>query len=401
MSDNIANFESVIAKTLKEPDSFEENINQHLEPLTEEKLKALVQVLVSQSAANKQIVSQLLLKIDRDKVGAYLLKIINVDEPKLFIQAAHILGSLKYTDAVEKLHPAISGNYPELVMPSVKALAMMPASEKTTDILLNFLLKYPDELKLSASIKYLVPRQAALVPEIMKKYASLSADRKLHVLKFLSETGNESLTELFEKELARHPSESGIFCIAGLGGIGTAKAVQILGKNLDNKEWFIRKRIAQALGQSETPQAIPYLLKAISDESLQVRAAATESLSKIGNFDSKALIDALNKAGKTEKINLIKAMGHLKNPDFAQSLISMLKDRENLFFTIDALGEIKSENASLHLKKYLHDEIWFNRLNALEALKKQNHPDLQDFAKNALKDENDMVRSAAQRILET
>ena len=73
--------------------------------------------------------------------------------------------------------------------------------------------------------------------------------------------------------------------------------------------------------------------------------------------------------------------------------------RNSLFYAIDAVGDLGFPQAEFALRRLLKDDIWFNRLNALEALAKLNIRDLKKFAQEAENDENDMVRNSASRIL--
>jgi HEAT repeat protein len=92
-------------------------------------------------------------------------------------------------------------------------------------------------------------------------------------------------------------------------------------------------------------------------------------------------------------------MGQLKNSKFIEPLVKALQDRNTLFFTVDALGDLGFAEAQTPLKRLLKDDLWFNRLNALEALSKLPIDNLFALAREALKDENDMVRNAASRII--
>jgi HEAT repeat protein len=69
-----------------------------------------------------------------------------------------------------------------------------------------------------------------------------------------------------------------------------------------------------------------------------------------------------------------------------------------LFFSIDALGDLGFAQAEAPLRKLLKNDVWFNRLNALEALAKLNIQGIVQISSEAMQDENDMVRNSAMRI---
>lgn len=219
------------------------------------------------------------------------------------------------------------------------------------------------------------------------------------VLKYLAETGNPESLKLFSEELQAEPLERGLYCIRGLGQIASEAAVEVLKKHIKHPEWFIRKRIVEALGATAKASVIEVLLDTLNDESMQVRGAAAESLSKVGNLNPDLFIKKLEGADKAVKINLARAMGQLKNEKFVQPLIDILKDRKTLFFSIDAIGDLGYAQAEFPLRRLLKDELWFNRLNALEALAKLPIQGLNQIALEASQDENDMVRNSAARIL--
>ncbi len=394
-----ANFDALLESALDKAENFFSQILPALQPVSDAKLDKLAAVFENGSVVERQLVSKLFIEHLKEAGAVFLTSRLNVSRHKLFIEASTVLGSLQYEPALEGLQTAMSVKTPDLVLPAVKAIAMMPPSRKVDDVLLNFFLTFPDEIKLSQSIRYLLPRQATLVQKMLEKYRSLDADRRMWVLKYLSETSNPESLKLFGEELASEPLERGLYCVKGLGRIGSDQAVEILKTHAGTSEWFLRKRIVEALGASNRASAVEPVLSMLEDESVQVRAAAVESLSKVGSLKPDLLIQKLEKAGKRFKINLIRAMGQLKNETFVKPLVEVLKDRETLFFSIDAIGDLGFSQAEFSLRRLLKDEIWFNRLNALEALAKLQIAELGQIAQEALQDDNDMVRNAASRII--
>lgn len=401
MNNNTAasSFDALLEKALHKTETFFDLVIPGIKPTTEAKFNSLTSVLEGGSVVERQLVAKLFVEHLQEEGAAFLASRLDVGRPKLFVEAAAILGSLKYEPALSALQGALTPHHSDLVLPAVKAIAQLPESRKVDEVLVNFYLNYPDEVKLSQSIRYLLPRHVTMVHELLEKYRSLSEDRRMWVLKYLSETSNPESLKLFSEELASSPLERGLFCVKGLGRIGNDQAVETLKKHIDSPEWFLRKRIVEALGASNRPCAVEPLLQMLDDESVQVRAAAVESLSKIGSLKPDLLIQKLEKANKKYKINLIRAMGQIKEEKFVKPLVEVLKDRETLFFSIDAIGDLGFVQAEFPLRRLLKDEIWFNRLNALEALAKLKISELGLIAQEALQDENDMVRNAASRII--
>ena len=393
------NFPLILETALTKPDSFIQEILPELEPLTEEKLKALTSVLESGTVIDKQNVTKLFVENLKENGAAYLTNALDVKRPKLFIPIANIIGELRYSKALDALKAALKKEYSELVLASIKAISLMPSSKPVVDTLASFYLTFEDEVLLSKSIKYLATYSKELVPIFLEKYPKLKSERQMWLLDYFSFVADERSEKLLIEEYKKYPDEKGVYCIDGLGRIGTDEAVAALSKALETPEWFLRKHIVTALGVSDNVNAIPPLLKALDDSHVLVRGAAVKSLSQVGNKNPDLLINALKTAQKQMKSNLVRAMGLLKNEKFVEPLTEVLKDRNSLFYAIDAVGDLGFPQAEFALRRLLKDDVWFNRLNALEALAKLNSRELKTFAQEAAEDENDMVRNSAARIL--
>ena len=392
-------FSLILETALTKPDSFIQNIIPELDPLTNDKLASLAKVLEVGTVIEKQNVSKLFIQYLKDIGASYLTKTLDVRKTKLFIESANIIGELHYELALDQLKKALSKDYPELVLSAIKAISLLPISKPTVEVLSNYYLTFSDEVLLSRSIRYLAAYSKELVPLFLEKYFGLSSERQMWLLDYFSVVADKRAEKLLIDEYEKAPSEKGVYCIEGLGRIGTDNAVAALSKWLDRSEWFLRKHIVTALGVSNNVNAIPALLKELDDDHVLVRGAAVKSLSQVGNQNPDLLISSLKTANKQMKSNLVRAMGLLKYEKFVEPLTEVLKDRNSLFYSIDAVGDLGFPQAEFALRRLLKDEIWFNRLNALEALAKLNSRDLKKFAQEASEDENDMVRNSASRIL--
>lgn len=393
------NFAKILEFALsKSENEFISIIQDYLEPLTKEKLDLFASILENGSVVDKKCIAKLFIEKLGTTGAAFLTDKLSPDRPKLFTESAEILSALEYEKAIIPLSKAISSETPDLVLPAIKAISTFANNKKATEILKNFYLEFPDEVKLSKAIKYLTNIKEQLTPEFLSVYKKQTDDRKMWFLFYFSETPTPQLTELFETELDESPLEKGLYCLTGLGRIGTDKAVEVLSRHLDNEEWFFRKHLAAALGETNNKNAVEPLLSLLSDVSQQVQTSAVDSLSKVGNLFPEKIISKLNNCNKTEKVNLVRAMGKLKNKLFLKPLLNVLKDREMLFCSVDALGDLGFVEASDELINLLKDEIWFNRLNAIEALEKLNPPNLKQMASELMQDENDMVKNSATRI---
>lgn len=397
----MSNFLVALEAALSKPENEFLNIMLPLlNPPSEENLLILSRVLEQGSVVDKRYTAKLFTDYLGEIGAKHLADNLSVNRPKLFVESAEILGILKYSKAIKPLEAGIYSNHPDLVLPALKAVSLLyeDTDGEPVSILADFYLTFKDEVKLSKAIKYLIPLQKHLVPIFTKSYALADEDRKMWLLKYLAETSNKDLVAFFGSELEAHPLERGLYCLAALGRIGTDEAINILNKHLQNPEWFFRKHLVAAYGASDNANAIEPLISFLSDSSQQVQSAAVESLSKIGNKSPETLINKLKSGNRKEKINIIRVMGQLKNKRFLEPLLEILNHKDLLFFSIDALGDLGFKEAEIPLRQLLKNDIWFNRLNALEALAKFNLQGIVQISAEAMQDENDMVRNSAMRI---
>ncbi|RCK74623.1 MAG: hypothetical protein OZSIB_0110 [Candidatus Ozemobacter sibiricus] len=393
-----ASFVELLERAFGQPETFAATVLPEVRARPEQTLPVLLRVFDSPNVVAKNLVADLFRGPLREAGRPLLLAELSSGAAERFYWASVILADLQVGDAVPLLVKALTGRPTPTVLAALRALARFDRPE-AREAILAFFLTARDEVQLSSSIRILEGLAGFLVPRLLERFAGLDQARQAWVLKFLAETGAPAALEVFSQTLARDPCTLGVFCIRGLGRIGTPAAVAALTQHLGHREWFLRKKVVEALGQAKTVEAIPPLIAALTDAAVQVRAAAIESLSKVGGLAPRLMIEAFDRAPPVQKIGLIRAMGQIGDRAFLPVLVGALQDRSLLFFGLDALGDLGQPEGAEALRPFLTDAEWFNRMNALEALAKLDPPNLADLAQTCLQDPNDMVRNAAARIL--
>ncbi|MBF0545447.1 MAG: HEAT repeat domain-containing protein [Candidatus Riflebacteria bacterium] len=393
------NFSELIEKTEKEP---EENLPQLAKEVKNSPNKYFPILLASfdeNSSLMTPILGNLFRKYLKELIPDFLIPILeDASSPSRFVWASTFASEINLEAADKFLVKALSNSKTQIVLAAVKALALRKSSEAVRG-LKDFFLSTNDEVQLSAAIRYLLPLSEQFGAEFILNFPKYPIVRQIWILKFLSETKLKEALPIYTKAIKEEPEILGIFAIAGLGSLGDENSVKALAEVVKHKEWFLRKRAVDALGQCRLSSAIPPLIRALSDSTIQIRTAAIESLSKIGHFDLDCLIKEIVTDDHYQKIGLIKVFGQIKNEKLVDPLIKTLLDRSTLFFSLDAIGDLGNVKAVPHLIPFLKDIEWFNRLNALEALGKIKPQNLKEIAQPCLEDPNDMVRNSAHRIL--
>jgi HEAT repeat protein len=349
--------------------------------------------------STKRFLADLFLGPLRSFAKEAFLPALNRPDSGVFPWAAEILAGLKEPLAVPGLQQGLSATKPDAIVASLRGLAEFddPAILKS---LIDFMLSRTEWNYLAAAMRYLLPHGPRIAPQLRERFSGLPREKQAWIVKILAELGDGDSLPVFAEILNKQPLELGLFGVAGLGRIGTPAAVEVLQKTLASPEWFLRKRVVNALGNARCPEAIGPLIRALTDESVQVRMSAIESLSRVAPLDLEAVIAQLSGAGHELKIGLIRVLGQIRDPRVVAPLAKTLEDRTTLFFSIDALGDVGLPEATPAVERFLKDAEWFNRLNALEALGKIRPPHLRSIAEGSLNDPNDMVRNAATRILQ-
>ncbi|MBF0407050.1 MAG: HEAT repeat domain-containing protein [Candidatus Riflebacteria bacterium] len=393
-------FANLLEKSEKEPGGYLQEIAKNVHASPDKYFPLLVSALDNNPVTMTPVLNELFSGHLNKLVSKLVFPLLNdTNLQNRFIWASNFL-SENYSDGAAKhLINALSDTKKNIVLAAVKALAALRDADSIR-ALKDFFINSTDEVQLSASIRYLLPISDRISPEFIQNFDRYPVNRQIWIMKFLSESKVSEAFQIYVKSLREEPLILGIFAVAGLGNIGEERCVEILANVLSHKEWFLRKRAADALGMCHFPSSVPHLVNALTDSSIQIRTSAVESLSKIGNLNLDCLIDGLKNGDHNQKVGLIKAFGQIKSSKLVEPLINILSNRSTLFFSIDALGDIGDQRAVKHLMPFLKDEEWFNRLNALEALGKIRPPDIIETAKKCLEDPNDMVRNSAQRIIQ-
>lgn len=388
----------LLEKAYANPETFAERVLPQIRQNMSEAVPVLLQIFDGSNAVAKSLVADLFKGPLRESAPAALIGELNDRRPDRFIWAAQILAELRHQPAIEPLILALASKNIPVAVAAIKSLVIFstPAAHKA---LTDFLLKCPDEVKLAAAEKVLASVVELLSPALLKEYEQLGNDRKAWILKFLAEAGAVQALPQFISALDKDPLGLGLYGVKGLGVVGSEEAVAVLEKHLKNPEWFLRKRIVEALGQAKAPNAVPPLVRSLVDPAVQVRSGTIEALSKVGHLDIPYLIKQLESGDRDLKVNLIRVMGHIHDIRLLGPMVKNLSDRSMLVFSLDALGDLGFTEAAPSIEPFLTDKEWFNRLNAIEALGKLPLPNLYALAETLLEDENDMVRNSAKRIM--
>ena len=148
----------------------------------------------------------------------------------------------------------------------------------------------------------------------------------------------------------------------GLGQLGDQSAVEPLLKAMSDKDSSVRKATAHALGQLGDSRAVEPLITDLCDSNRDVRKAAAEALSRLGEIKWPRIIE-----GNNGDFGRLKECGEKR---FIEPLIKALshEDRDARAAAVYALGQLGDNRAVQPLIMVLCDSNREVRKGAAEAL---------------------------------
>jgi HEAT repeat protein len=166
--------------------------------------------------------------------------------------------------------------------------------------------------------------------------------------------------------------------IHSLGEIGSPLAVQPLINLLDRKSKHIRSEAIWALGQIRSPLAIIPLADRLTDSDLGVQSAAAHALKAIGAPALPALLAMLKNSSSLTRSVAIRTLAQLGFEEAVANLAEVLFGDPFPYVRSDAaqaLGEIGSRSAIVHLGMAVRDQDRSVRTAAIRALRKVKSPE--------------------------
>jgi HEAT repeat protein len=189
-----------------------------------------------------------------------------------------------------------------------------------------------------------------------------------------------------------------------LGKIGSNSAIPGLLKLVEDSDWDVRSSAADALGKIGSDSAIPGLLTLVKDSSHDVRSSAANALAKIGSEGAiQALLNLVEHSKSDVRISAAYALGKIGSEVVIPGLLKLLAEHSDYNVRSSAayaLAKIDSEAAILGLLEMLKYSDSDLRMMAADILVKIGSiaaiPGLIELSKNS--DHN--VRSIAADTLE-
>ncbi len=187
-----------------------------------------------------------------------------------------------------------------------------------------------------------------------------------------------------------------------LGKIGDERAVEPLIQALrEDKDVPVRALASGALGMIRDKRAVEPLIQALINEDMDVRKLAAEALGKIGKPAVESLLQLLKDEDKLVQGLAAGGLIEVRDINALELLIQALKDEDSFVRGIAATTLIMIGKPAVEpLIQALINEDKFVRENAAKALGEIRDPRAVKSLTDALKDEDNNVRTVAEEALE-
>lgn len=139
---------------------------------------------------------------------------------------------------------------------------------------------------------------------------------RLEALAYLSAVAGDPVGDLFGGYLATAVEETALEAVITIGEVQTRDAVDVLGGLLldDEQPFFLRSAAGWSLGKMSDSAASEALIRAFSDQSLEIREEALQGLVSLGQY---------------ARDNLLSGVGH-QDPEVAAGCAEALRQQQDL-----------------------------------------------------------------------
>lgn len=240
--------------------------------------------------------------------------------------------------------------------------------------------------------------EPAAFRELVSLLANAGNDVNSRVYAMLLELGSDATPYLLE-EVASGDRERREHVIAALGTLKVREAVEPIALVLADRTLGRRYIAAWALGEIGDPRGIPALISALDDEDDEVRKYATRSLIKHNRAAVPPLIAYLETAPPRGEGGAVRALGDIGDGRALEALLARVSGPSRLDVLL-ALGKLKDPRAEAALIGGLSDANWQVRMNAAMALGPLGGAAAVPPLEKTLEDEEHVVREWSARSLE-
>ncbi len=157
--------------------------------------------------------------------------------------------------------------------------------------------------------------------------------------------------QLLRKMLQTQDSDGRWWCIRALAGFeNAAEITPVLEAALNDESDEVRQAAAMAFCHHPHPQAVPALIRALSDKDLMTAKLASNALILVGSAATPHLLAVLTGANPSARLEAVRALAEIKDPAAIPGLMKALETDSALMQYWAGLGLDKLGVGMIYLK---------------------------------------------------
>lgn len=267
-----------------------------LPPLTEaesQKYRPIIQGILQELMKRANGIQQRKIQKLFESLGYLKYHVENLRNPKYLQRAssAEILGEIKSKKAVDTLTLSLQDPEEAVRLTCLRALGMI-GGKKADKALVEALQDHDRHVPARVAEALHLAGLGAVAPLINLLDAPDHITRAF-AAQVLGEIGDKRAFKALVRALLDDSVDVRVKATASLGQLGDRRAQYTLEKVLEDPEWPVRSAAAKALGQLKDPASCHLLAQAMTDPEWWVRANAAQALADMGKPGEKALIKML------------------------------------------------------------------------------------------------------------
>jgi HEAT repeat protein len=359
----------------------------------------LIKALKDEDSDVRKSVAWALGEIGDSRAVDALIEALRDEDSVIRIIVAEALGKIGDARALEALIEALKDEDSDVRKSVACALGKMGDS-RAVEALIEALKdesSYVREKSIDALVK-IAKKDLGVVDKLIKALKDEDSDVRGGIAEVLGNLGWEPKSE--EERVLYYIAKRYWGSCVEIGSF----AVEFLIERLKDKDSYVRRSVAEALGEIGDARAVDALIEALKDEDSVIRIRVAEALGKIGDKKAvDALIEALKDQNRYVRESIIKALGKIGDAKAIDTLIRMLKGVENEVGELvkNAIIEIAKKDlvAIDKLVKALKDNDSEIRKKVARTLGEIGDKRAVDSLIEALRDSEGIVRFEARKAL--
>lgn len=185
-----------------------------------------------------------------------------------------------------------------------------------------------------------------------------------------------------------------------LNNIKDPAAGAALVQSLKDRDWWVREIATDALSEMKGDNLAKMTMNLLDDPEENVRRSAVEFFNRVHFPEAyDKLVSLLKDPDWWVREKALIAVGKMKRPESIQPILELMNDNEVKWAVPQALGEIGGKEVVPPLLELLGDHSRSVRIEALKALGQVNDPDTIPYVKGMVKDEDADIRKRTLEIL--